>query len=318
MSWHFLQGRAEASWEDSCLDGAPSALLSLIPTAEASCSPGNATDCSHRSRSGTTSERLTASLGETTLMLFPVASHVRASQSRAKAMALEILEALSGLTWQGSLMKLNLRSSSWRTARSSPDEDLGLSSMILPYSGMMLRGAVWEPSTVVLPTVDTASGCWPTVTTSFNNRRPRSKPFRSIGLETAARLWLTPTQHGNYNRREASKRSGNGLATEMRLYGTPTASQETVRGRMAHRSRPGGLLASVQKQEQLWGTPTAPPRTHTPRRVDHGVQLANQVGGSLNPAWVEWLMGWPVGWTGLRRLGMGRFRSWLRSHGICS
>ena len=21
------------------------------------------------------------------------------------------------------------------------------------------------------------------------------------------------------------------------------------------------------------------------------------VGGTLNPMWVEWLMGWPVGWT---------------------
>jgi hypothetical protein len=28
---------------------------------------------------------------------------------------------------------------------------------------------------------------------------------------------------------------------------------------------------------QLWATPTAHPRTHTPRQVDHGIQLANQV-----------------------------------------
>jgi hypothetical protein len=36
---------------------------------------------------------------------------------------------------------------------------------------------------------------------------------------------------------------------------------------------------------------------------------------ALNPAWTEWLMGWPVGWTGLGRLGMDRFQAWLRSHG---
>ena len=30
---------------------------------------------------------------------------------------------------------------------------------------------------------------------------------------------------------------------------------------------------------------------------------------------VEWLMGWPVGWTCLKPLEMGRFQQWLRSHG---
>ncbi len=34
MSWHFLQEQAEASWEGFSLDGAPSALLKLIPIAE--------------------------------------------------------------------------------------------------------------------------------------------------------------------------------------------------------------------------------------------------------------------------------------------
>jgi hypothetical protein len=30
------------------------------------------------------------------------------------------------------------------------------------------------------------------------------------------------------------------------------------------------------------------------------VPLAAQVGGSLNPTWVEWLMGFPLGWTALK------------------
>lgn len=37
-------------------------------------------------------------------------------------------------------------------------------------------------------------------------------------------------------------------------------------------------------------------------------------GGQLNPTWVEWLMGWPIGWTDLKPLGMDRFQSWLRQH----
>lgn len=41
------------------------------------------------------------------------------------------------------------------------------------------------------------------------------------------------------------------------------------------------------------------------------------VGGSVNPTWAEWLMGWPIGWTDLKPLEMGRFRQWYRSHGGC-
>lgn len=35
----------------------------------------------------------------------------------------------------------------------------------------------------------------------------------------------------------------------------------------------------------------------------------------LNPAWVEWLMGWPIGWTDLKPLETDKFQQWLRSHG---
>ena len=37
--------------------------------------------------------------------------------------------------------------------------------------------------------------------------------------------------------------------------------------------------------------------------------------GALNPPWVEWLMGWPIGWTDLKPLAMDKFRKWLRLHG---
>ncbi len=30
--------------------------------------------------------------------------------------------------------------------------------------------------------------------------------------------------------------------------------------------------------------------------------MASTTGGKLNPMWVEWLMGWPIGWTGLKPL----------------
>jgi hypothetical protein len=37
-------------------------------------------------------------------------------------------------------------------------------------------------------------------------------------------------------------------------------------------------------------------------------------GGQLNPEWVEWLMGWPIGWTGLKPLAMDKFHLWQQQH----
>lgn len=39
-------------------------------------------------------------------------------------------------------------------------------------------------------------------------------------------------------------------------------------------------------------------------------------GGILNPEWVEWLMGWPIGHSGLKSLEMDRFQQWRRQHGL--
>lgn len=39
------------------------------------------------------------------------------------------------------------------------------------------------------------------------------------------------------------------------------------------------------------------------------------IGGQLNPNWVEWLMGWPIGWTDLKPLAMDRYQEWRRKHG---
>ena len=35
----------------------------------------------------------------------------------------------------------------------------------------------------------------------------------------------------------------------------------------------------------------------------------------LHPEWVEWLMGWPLGWTDCNASATDRFRQWLDSHG---
>jgi hypothetical protein len=86
------------------------------------------------------------------------------------------------------------------------------------------------------------------------------------------KAWPTPTVCGNYNRKGASPTSGDGLATAVLKCATPTASPwrsgKASQSTMERNSRP----------------------------------LSEQIGGSLNPTWVEWLMGWPLGWTDLRPL----------------
>lgn len=46
-----------------------------------------------------------------------------------------------------------------------------------------------------------------------------------------------------------------------------------------------------------------------------GKPLNEQIGGMLNPTWVERLMGWPLGWTDLKPLEMGKFRERQKQHG---
>jgi hypothetical protein len=38
-------------------------------------------------------------------------------------------------------------------------------------------------------------------------------------------------------------------------------------------------------------------------------------GGQLNPTWVEWLMGWPIGSTDLKPLEMDKYQQFLQKHG---
>ena len=40
-------------------------------------------------------------------------------------------------------------------------------------------------------------------------------------------------------------------------------------------------------------------------------------GGNLNPEWIEWLMGWPSGWSESKPLAMDKFQRWRQKHSSC-
>lgn len=88
-------------------------------------------------------------------------------------------------------------------------------------------------------------------------------------------------------------------AQERGIYPTATRSDAKASGAAGYSTasgrHPGTTLTDAVRG--IYATATSHPRTHSPRQVHHGAQLANQVGGFLNPAWVAWLMGFPTGWT---------------------
>jgi hypothetical protein len=123
--------------------------------------------------------------------------------------------------------------------------------------------------------------------TSQNGKRKDGTTFKQAGkpsLHTMARhnLWPTPTVQGNYNKKGLSKKSGDGLATAVnKMWPTPTT-----------RDHKGGYVGGrIRNGKVSWDT------------LDVAVQHTDnqeKVSGSLNPTWVEWLMGFPIEWTELK------------------
>jgi hypothetical protein len=104
-------------------------------------------------------------------------------------------------------------------------------------------------------------------------------------LETMARhgLWPTPTVSGNHNRREYPTSGGDGLATAVWRWPTPTA-----------RDHRGGQEKRVGDPDRHGGWNLNDWAAASPGSG----QLRGDI-GHLNPTWVEWLMGFPLGWTDL-------------------
>jgi hypothetical protein len=92
-------------------------------------------------------------------------------------------------------------------------------------------------------------------------------------------MWPTPTVSGNHNRKGASANSGDGLATAVKMWRTPAASD-------ANKWSNQSLEERLAKGQQI--------------RLNTQVSPKGGAGGALNPTWVEWLMGFPLGWTDLK------------------
>jgi hypothetical protein len=93
-----------------------------------------------------------------------------------------------------------------------------------------------------------------------------------------AQNWVTPRSAMHKNS-TGQVLNGDNLEEQVTLWPTPRTitggGESGDRKRELGRKESGG--GDLQAAASLWGTPTSHERTQTPRDVDHGVQLANQV-----------------------------------------
>jgi len=129
---------------------------------------------------------------------------------------------------------------------------------------------------------------WPTPMAKDGTHSGLNHVFRrgNPTLAGAVGNWPTPTVCGNYNRKGASKTSGDGLATAVGICPTP---------------RTHGMCGGSGTWKQL---------KDVTENIDEARKMGAGNGGQLNPAWVEKLMGWPMGWTDLSPLSHIEFCFW--------
>jgi hypothetical protein len=192
--------------------------------------------------------------------------------------------------------------------------------------GIVVRGDVWEPGKSVPRIVEIDSGSseivsaqsnvrvpWPTpMVTDAKNKggkgqlRRKYPPLNAVvGIErsskaTEALAWPTP-QSRDYKGAPGKgcvERGGHqsslpmkiGQVTEALAWPTPRSCTATA--------------ATITEQAQQCAADRFPNLETVMVQREHGA-----VGGALNPAWVEWLMNWPVGWTNLKPIrGFNRWR----------
>lgn len=336
MSFIYSQALVAASLPASCLDTEPSAPLSGSPTPRPCLWHDKTMEPSRLSRFGMTCKPLMDDHGAALLTSWLAGFHARTYPSPVVAQDLMASAAECGTTWPASLAKYDPASHSLKTAQLSFLEDLTGCSLTLPRWGLMRNGELYQQPMLARRTSESASGLWPTPNVP-NGGRVMSKEMalnggytkdgkkRQIDLGSAVRHWPTPTVCGNNNYKGSSAKAGDGLATAVMKWPAPTAQDaEQAGGKGCIASGKRGL--SLHQATQQFPTPVRSDyksgsfsQEGRVKRDSHsrGKPLNETIGGQLNPDWVEWLMGWPIGHTALKPLATAKYQEWLQQHSIC-
>jgi len=127
-------------------------------------------------------------------------------------------------------------------------------------------------------------------------------------------MWPTPVSSQRGGRSKASIEKGGGvtLQQQVKLWPTPMSSEAKCDTRKVQNRIDKSRQVMLCHAVRLWPTPTtrdykggrkpetlaASGRGET-NTLNDAVTIRDQH-GSLNPTWVEWLMGFPEGWTDLK------------------
>ena len=175
------------------------------------------------------------------------------------------------------LASFDRATSSWSKCQQSfqaMEAELGVdTSEAWPRSGMVLSGTAYPLAPLVRPIAGTESGLW---------RMPLGTDATKQGrgnLTHQVKTWPTPTSRdwksGASNQHGRNSRP---LSEVVKLWPTPNASDadKWSNQSLAERKAKGNAI-----------------------RLNTAVSPAGMAGGQLNPNWVEWLMGFPIGHTAL-------------------
>ena len=316
----YLRGLEEGYLATRSSDTNASVPSKSITIASKSWTNGKKTGCFHGFQFTMIFALSTESHGEESPTSLRPDSHVSHSQRQANELE-KTMSATCGPIPYESFAKLDPDTASWRTYQvclfTNTSEPY---SKTWPRAGMIVGGTAYLRVPLAPRTKETGSGLW------YTPEAKNQEGYQVVGGKKYPRLgaqvknWPTPrtitggaesakrkqelgrTKSGGGDLQAAVKESNGGIPTRQ-TYPTPSNSMMTTgdmeQARYAGNDpkRPSYRQANTSFQES----------THE-----------NQKGqrGQLNPDWVEWLMGWPIGWTALKPLGMGRFARWCELHGI--
>ena len=292
MSWHYSRALVEEYLEASCSDGEQCVPSKSKTTPVGYLCSDKTTESSNLSRYGTTCELLTADHGEELLTWFRADFRVKTSVVPEKEKESPDRDPGFGQKWQESSAKLDPNMCSLKIVQTSELEVSKPYLRTLPFWGLMLNGVVYQRRNAKRIINGIASGLLPTPSannygTNQGGAAGRTGKVRP-SLDTMARKNLWPT----------------------------------IKATDADRGGRGDLIQAVRGNENKHFKTWPTPRVHdskkmSPTEMDRKSPClaALQSPGQLNPTWVEWLMGWPIGWTDLKPLEMDKFQEWWQQHG---
>jgi DNA (cytosine-5)-methyltransferase 1 len=325
MSWLFSQALVEEYLVDISSDGEQSVQSNGNPIPQAYCAPDKMKDFSRLSRYGMTFAVLTGNHGEELSMSSVVDFHVRTLVQQGKAQVLTEKEVECGEKWRGSFVKYDPDSSLWRTHQCSLLGDLEPFSETWPQWGLMRNGECWEQTTLAQTIRGTESGSeqnkWATPTTmdkmppksaqalhkEATQARPgRSKPANLRDQVSNMQNWPTPTATDYMGAKQNGIESQNGRYVRTSLTtGVKFGAKLTDAVNLEVKKKFPTPKLSDHKDRGNMSNPSIQRRAAKGKQMDLSM-VAHPTSGQLNPTWVEWLMGWPLGWTDLKPLEMDK------------